>query len=82
MFRPLTSSLLSHADILTFLQKDKYEEFPGGLVVKVWVLSLLWLGLPLWLRFNPWPKNICMLWSQPKKERKTKREREREKERE
>lgn len=29
-------------------------EFPGGLVVKDPVLSLLWLGSLLWPRFDPW----------------------------
>ena len=31
-------------------------EFPGGLVVKDLVLSLLWL------RFDPWSGNLCMPW--------------------
>ena len=39
-------------------------EFPGGLVVKDSVLSLLWLGL------NFWPRNFCRLWAQPKKKKK------------
>ena len=29
--------------------------------------SLLWLGLWLWLRFDPWPRNFCMPWMQAKK---------------
>ena len=32
-------------------------EFPGGLVVKDLVLSLLWLG------FSPWPGDFGMLWA-------------------
>ena len=42
----------------------------------------------LWLGFNPWLGNFCMLWAQPKKERKEgrkegrKRKKERERERE
>ena len=35
-------------------------EFPGGLVVK-YLLSVLWLG------FDPWLGNFCVLWAQPKK---------------
>ena len=34
-------------------------EYPGGLVVKDLVLSLLWLG------FNPWPRNFHRLWVKP-----------------
>ena len=34
----------------------KGEEIPGGLVVQDLELS------PLWLRFNPWPRNFCMPW--------------------
>ena len=41
-------------------------EFTDGLA-----LSLLWLGLLLWLRFNPWPRNFCMLWVWLKKEKET-----------
>ena len=29
--------------------------------VKDWALSLLWLWLLRWNRFNPWPGNFCML---------------------
>ena len=39
-------------------------EFPGGLTVEDPVLSLLWL------RFNPWPENFCMLQAQAKKKKK------------
>ena len=41
-------------------------EFTDGLA-----LSLLWLGLLLWLWFNPWPRNFCM--PQPKEEEKKKK---------
>ena len=34
--------------------------------VKDLVLSLQQLGLLLWHRFDPWPRNFCMLWAQPK----------------
>ena len=40
--------------------KNKIQDFPGGLSVKVLALSLLWL------RFNPWPENFFMLWLRPK----------------
>ena len=35
--------------------------------VKDLALSLLWLGLLLWSRFKPWPRNLHMLQAQPKK---------------
>ena len=35
-------------------------EFPGRLAVKDLALSLLWL------RFDPWPGNIHMLWGSQK----------------
>lgn len=41
-------------------------EFPGGLVAKDLVLSLLWH------EFNPWPRNFCMPQVQPKKRIKKK----------
>ena len=45
---------------------NKYHwEFPGGLVVKDLVLSLLWLRSLLWRGFNPWPRKCCMLWTWP-----------------
>ena len=34
-------------------------EFPGSLVVKDLVLSLLWLELLLWHGFDAWPGNFC-----------------------
>ena len=39
-------------------------EFPGSLVVKDLVLSLLWL------EFNPWPENVCMPQAWPKNKEK------------
>ena len=33
------------------------------------MLSLLWLWLLLWCRFDSWPWNFCMAWVWPKKER-------------
>ena len=36
--------------------KIMVKEFPGGLVVKDLVLSLLWL------KFDPCPGNLCMPW--------------------
>ena len=35
--------------------------------VKNPALSLQWLRLLLWHRFNPWPRNFCMPWTKPKK---------------
>ena len=31
------------------------------------VLPQLWLGLQLWLGFNPWPRNFHMPWVRPLK---------------
>ena len=45
-------------------------EFPGGLVVKDPVLSLLCFASQLWHGFDPSPRNFCMLWMQPKKKKK------------
>ena len=36
--------------------KGVHKEFPVVQQVKVPVLSLLWL------RFDPWPGNLCKLW--------------------
>ena len=33
-------------------------EFPDGSADLV--LSLLWLRMLLWRRFDPWPRNLCM----------------------
>ena len=30
--------------------------------VKDLTLSLLWLGLLMWLEFDPWPRNFCVPW--------------------
>ena len=38
--------------------------------IKDLALSLLWLWLQLWYRFDPWPGNFLMLWTQPKKKKK------------
>ena len=46
------------------------KEFPGGLAVKDLALTLLWLRLLLWCRFDPWPGNFHMLWVQPQKKKK------------
>ena len=38
----------------------------SSLVAQDQALSLQWFGSLLWLRFNPWPRNLCMLWAWPK----------------
>ena len=38
--------------------------------VKDLVFSLQWLGSLLWHGFNPWPRNVHMLWACPKKKKK------------
>ena len=35
--------------------------------VKDSALSRLWLGSLLWRGLNPWPRNFCMPWEEPKK---------------
>ena len=30
-------------------------------------VSLLWLWLPLWCRFDPWPENFHIVWGVAKK---------------
>ena len=40
-------------------------EFPGGLAIKDLALSLLWLRLLLWHRFDLWPRNLRMLQACP-----------------
>ena len=45
-------------------KKKKIGEFPGGLVLKEPALSLLCY------RFSPWPRNLDMLWAQPKNNEK------------
>ena len=37
--------------------------------VKDPALLLLWLRSMLWRKFNPWPGNFYIPWSQPKKEK-------------
>ena len=46
--------------------------------VKELALSLLWLWLLPWRGFDPWLRNFCLLWVQPKKKRK-RRKRKRKK---
>ena len=48
----------------SFLEKE-FWDFPGGLAFKDSALSLLWL------RFDPWPGNLCMpwVWSEKKKKK-------------
>ena len=40
--------------------------------VKNLVLSLLWLWLQLWHRFDPWPRNFHMLQAKKKKKKERK----------
>ena len=44
-------------------------EFLGGQQGKDLALSLLWLWLPLWCVFDPWPRNFRISLARPKKER-------------
>ena len=39
--------------------------------VKDLVRSLQWLGLLLWHRFYPWPRNFHISWVQPKNKQPT-----------
>ena len=49
------------------LQKKFFRGPPVAQYVKDLVLSLQWLGLLLWRRFNPWSRNCHMLQALPKK---------------
>lgn len=44
-----------------------FEDFPAAQWVMDLALALLWLRSLLWLGFDPWPGNFCILWVQPKK---------------
>ena len=58
----LHTQYIAHCLISSWcLQKIMVQEFPGGLVIKDSVLSLLWLS------FDSWPRNFHMPWAQPKK---------------
>ena len=62
-----TSYKWSQALHRIILKRYNLGEFSCGLVVKDLAVSLLWLGLLLWLKFDPWPGNFCMVWALPKK---------------
>lgn len=53
----------AHGYFFSVSKNAEFIEFPGGLVQDL-ALSLLWLGLLLWLWFNSWPKNCCKPWEQ------------------
>ena len=57
-------------------------EFPGGLAVKDLALSLLWLRLLLWYRFDPWPGIPPHTSGSVKKKKKKKEKKRKEKKRE
>ena len=58
-------AITSRVEKLEFEKKD-LEEFPGGLVVKDLVLSLLWLG------FYPWPRDLSYAVGMAKNKNKNK----------
>ena len=35
-------------------------------LLRTWHCHQPWLGSLLWCEFNPWPRNCCMPWAQPK----------------
>ena len=49
------------------------QEFPGGLVVKDLMMSLLWLG------YRPWSRSFWILWAGPKKKKKKKEKKKKKK---
>ena len=51
-------------------EKKAMLEFPCVQQVKDLALSLQWAGLLLWHRFDPWPRDLHMLWVQPKEKKK------------
>ena len=49
------------------------SQFGGSRVVQQArdsALSQQWLGSLLWCGFDSWPRNFCLLWVQPEKEKK------------
>ena len=50
--------------------KSCVRQFPGGLVVKDSVLSLLWLRSLLWHGLDSWPGNFCVLRARQKSKNK------------
>ena len=52
----------AHGYFFSVSKNAEFIEFPGGLVQDL-ALSLLWLGLLLWLWFNSWPKNFGLPWA-------------------
>lgn len=54
----------------TFMVEKKKNEFQSSLMaqwVKGQILSLLWLQLLLWSKFDPWPRNFYMPRARPRK---------------
>ena len=62
-------AITSRVEKLEFEKKD-LEEFPGGLVVKDLVLSLLWLG------FYPWPRDLSYAVGIAKKRKEKKKKKD------
>ena len=65
-FRDVFKLKLSHRDRLNLIWLVSFRKRRlGSSLVAQWVkdpvLSLLWLRSLLWGRFDPWPRNVCML---------------------
>ena len=47
-------------------KRERKKKIQGSSLLALWVmdlaLSLLWLRSLLWCRFDPWLRNLCMLW--------------------
>ena len=63
------AGLLPSKSSLSSPWKTHLSEFPCGQWVNDPVLLLQWLGLLLWLGFDPWPRNFHIPWAWPKKEK-------------
>ena len=45
--------------------EGRVQSLAGSSALKDPALPQQWHRLQLWLRFNPWPRNLNMLWGQP-----------------
>ena len=57
----MSRDLKEERKLCNSLAKRAFLEFPGGPAVKDLALSLQWIRLLLWLRFDPWPGKFCIL---------------------
>ena len=68
MFKNIENRFFFFPDYSFYLKKKKWSSLVVQWI-KDLVLSLLWLRLLLWHRFNPWPRNFHMPWMHPKRKK-------------